>query len=301
MFERWIDKLFYNKLLAAFLLLLPLVLWLGIVYLGSLFTLLLQSFFHLDSFSGKIIYEFTLDNYYQLLKASNIDIFLRTLMMATIVTVFAVLVAFPIAYYMSFLATKTMKPLLYLGVMLPLWSSYMVKVYSWKLIMAKEGILTWILEKLGLSFLLDFILAIPIIGGPSLSFSYIGMFLVFLYIWLPYMILPIYAALERIPRNLLDASADLGATPGVTFFKIIVPLSLPGVVAGSIFTFSLTMGDYIIPSLIGNSSFFIGMAVYTLQGTTGNIPLAAAMSVVPIVVMIVYLNIAKKTGAFDAL
>ncbi|MCX7998375.1 MAG: ABC transporter permease, partial [Leptospiraceae bacterium] len=203
MFERWIDRLFYNKLLAAFLLLLPLVLWLGIVYLGSLFTLLLQSFFHLDSFSGKIIYEFTLDNYYQLLKASNIDIFLRTLIMATVVTIFAVLVAFPIAYYMAFLATKTMKPLLYLGVMLPLWSSYMVKVYSWKLIMAKEGILTWILEKLGLSFLLEFILAIPIIGGPSLSFSYIGMFLVFLYIWLPYMILPIYAALERIPRNLL--------------------------------------------------------------------------------------------------
>lgn len=301
MINRVIDKLFYNKILASFLLLSPLALWLGIVYLGSLFTLLLQSFFYLDSFSGKIVYQFNFENYLQLFKASNIDIFIRTILMAAVVTLFSIVVAFPIAYYMSFLASKRAKPFLYLGVMLPLWSSYMVKVYSWKLIMAKEGILTWILEKIRLSFVLETILAIPTIGGPSLSFSYIGMFLVFLYIWLPYMILPIYAALEKIPRNLIDASADLGATPSATFLKVILPLALPGVVAGSIFTFSLTMGDYIIPSLIGNSSYFIGMAVYTLQGTTGNIPLAAAMSVVPIVVMIVYLTIAKKMGAFDAL
>jgi putative spermidine/putrescine transport system permease protein len=301
MIDRLIDKLFYNKILAAFLLLLPLILWLGIVYLGSLFTLLLQSFFSLDSFSGKIVYEFNLDNYLQLFRTSNIDIFIRTLLMASIVTIFSVIIAFPVAYYMAFLAKKSMKPFLYLAIMLPLWSSYMVKVYSWKLIMAKEGILTWVFTKLGLMFLLDSLLSIPVIGGTSLSFSLLGIFIVFLYIWLPFMILPIYSSLERIPKNLIDASADLGGTPGVTFFRVILPLSLPGVIAGSIFTFSLTMGDYIIPSIIGNSSYFIGMAVYTLQGTTGNIPMAAAMSVVPILVMVIYLSIAKRLGAFDAL
>ncbi len=287
-----IDKLFFNKILASFLLLSPLLLWLGIVYLGSLFTLLLQSFFTV---------EFNLDNYAQLFKQSNIDIFMRTITMAGVVTIFSVIVAFPIAYFMSFLASKSWKPILYLGIMLPLWSSYMVKVYSWKLIMAKEGILMWFLEQLGLEHFLEWVLSIPVIGGSSLSFSYMGMFLVFLYIWIPYMILPIYSSLERIPKNLIDASADLGGTPGYTFWKVILPLSLPGVIAGSIFTFSLTMGDYIIPGIIGNSSYFIGMAVYTLQGTTGNIPMAAAFSIVPILVMIIYLTIAKKLGAFDAI
>jgi putative spermidine/putrescine transport system permease protein len=299
--NRLIDKLFFHKILASFLLLSPLMIWLGVVYLGSLFTLLLQSFFSIDSFSGKIIYNFSFENYAQLFKSSNIDIFIRTISMASIVTIFSIIIAFPIAYFMSFLASKSIKPILYLGIMLPLWSSYMVKIYSWKLILAKEGILIWVLTKIGLESALEWVLSIPIIGGPSLSFSYIGMFLVFMYIWLPFMILPIYSSLERIPKNLIDASADLGGTPGNTFFKVILPLSLPGVIAGSIFTFSLTLGDYIIPGIIGNSSYFIGMAVYTLQGTTGNIPLAAAFSIVPIIVMMLYLSIAKRLGAFDAI
>ncbi|MDX1957350.1 MAG: ABC transporter permease [Leptospiraceae bacterium] len=299
--KQFLDKLFYNKLLTSFLLLSPLLIWLGVVYLGSLFTLLLQSFFSLDSFSGKIIYEFSFENYTQLTRESNIDIFIRTILMSSIVTIVSVIIAFPIAYYMSFLAKSNWKPILYLGIMFPLWSSYMVKVYAWKLILAKEGILNWCLERIGLQAVLELILELPYIGGSSLSFSYIGIFLVFLYIWLPFMILPIYSALERIPKNLVDASMDLGATPLYTLFKVILPLSIPGVVAGSIFTFSLTMGDYIIPTIIGNSSYFIGMAVYTLQGTTGNIPLAASFSVVPIVVMGIYLRIAKKLGAFDAI
>jgi putative spermidine/putrescine transport system permease protein len=153
--------------------------------------------------------------------------------------------------------------------MLPLWSSYLVKVYAWKLILAKEGIVSWLAAELHLTWALEGLLAIPIIGGPSLSFSYIGTFLVFCYVWLPFMILPTQAALERVPGNLLEASADLGAEPQQTFRTVILPLALPGLVAGSIFTFSLTLGDYIIPQIIGNSSFFLGQAVYTLQGTAG--------------------------------
>jgi len=189
----------------------------------------------------------------------------------------------------------------YLAVMLPLWSSYLVKVYAWKLILAKEGILTWVFAQLHLGFVLDAILGIPVIGGNSLSFSFIGTFLVFLYIWLPYMILPIQAAVERVPVNLIDASADLGAPPLKTFRHVIFPLALPGIVAGSIFTFSLTLGDYIVPQIVGNGRLFIGQVVYTQQGTAGNIPLAAAFTVVPIVIMGLYLWGARKLGAFDAL
>jgi putative spermidine/putrescine transport system permease protein len=174
-------------------------------------------------------------------------------------------------------------------------------VYAWKLILAKEGIVTWFAERLHLGWLLDAILSVPVIGGPSLSISYIGTFLVFLYIWLPFMILPIVAALERVPASLIEASADLGATPRETFRKVILPLAVPGVVAGSIFTFSLTLGDYIIPGIIGSSRPFIGQAVYQLQGTAGNIPLAAAFTIVPIVIMAIYLTVARRFGAFDAL
>jgi putative spermidine/putrescine transport system permease protein len=217
------------------------------------------------------------------------------------VTIASAFIAFPIAYYAARHATGKWKALFYLGVMLPLWSSYLVKVYAWKLILAKEGILTWIFSKIGLGWLLDDILRLPVIGGNSLSVSYIGTFLVFVYVWLPYMILPTQAALERVPGNLLEASSDLGATPGQTFRTVVLPLALPGIVAGSIFTFSLTLGDYIIPQIIGSSRLFIGQAVYAQQGTAGNIPLAAAFSVVPIAIMAVYLWIAKRQGAFDAL
>lgn len=300
--DRFFTFLFYRKTLAILLLLSPLLIWLGIIYLGSLFTLLLQSFFSIDSFTGVIKREFTLESYYDLFSQStNWDIIIRTSSMASLVTIASAIIGFPIAYYMAMYAGPRLKPILYLGVMLPLWSSYLVKVYSWKLIMAKEGILTWFLDKLDIMYVLDAILALPVIGGSSLSFSYTGMFLVFVYIWLPYMILPIQASLERIPKTLLEASADLGGGPSQTFWKVILPLAFPGVVAGSIFTFSLTLGDYIIPTIIGNSSYFIGMAVYTHQGTAGNIPLAAAFSVIPILIMMLYLWAAKRLGAFDAL
>ena len=295
------SALYLHPKLLLLLLLAPPLLWLGVIYLGSLFALLLQSFFYIDDFSGNIVREFSLATYEQLFTRANADVFIRTTLMAAAVTIAAALIAFPIAYYMVRYASMKMKAALYLAVMLPLWSSYLVRVYAWKLILAKEGIVTWFAAQLHLTWLLDAVLAIPVIGGPSLSISYIGSFLVFLYIWLPFMVLPIVAALERVPASLTEASADLGATPGQTFRKVILPLAFPGVVAGSIFTFSLTLGDYIIPGIIGNSRPFIGQAVYQLQGTAGNIPLAAAFTIVPIVIMAIYLTIARRLGAFDAL
>jgi putative spermidine/putrescine transport system permease protein len=297
-----LSDLFWRRpaLLLA-LMLVPPLLWLGIIYVGSLIALLLQSFFSIDEFSGTINYELTLSTYGQLLNPANFDIIVRTVLMATIVTLASAVLAFPIAYYAARYATGKWKAFFYLGVMLPLWSSYLVKVYAWKLILAKEGILTWAFEKLHLTWLLDAILALPVIGGNSLSISYIGTFLVFVYVWLPFMILPVQAALERVPGNLIEASGDLGARPGQTFRHVLLPLALPGVIAGSIFTFSLTLGDYIIPQIVGSSRLFIGQAVYAQQGTAGNVPLAAAFSVVPIVIMGVYLWAAKRMGAFDAL
>ena len=295
------SALYLHPKLLLLLLLAPPLLWLGVIYLGSLFALLLQSFFYIDDFSGNIVREFSLATYGQLFTRANADVFIRTTLMAAAVTIAAALIAFPIAYYMVRYASMKMKAALYLAVMLPLWSSYLVRVYAWKLILAKEGIVTWFAAQLHLTWLLDAVLAIPVIGGPSLSISYIGSFLVFLYIWLPFMILPIVAALERVPASLTEASADLGATPQQTFRKVILPLAFPGVVAGSIFTFSLTLGDYIIPGIIGNSRPFIGQAVYQHQGTAGNIPLAAAFTIVPIVIMAIYLTVARRLGAFDAL
>ncbi len=295
------DLFFARPKLLTLVLLLPPLLWIGIVYVGSLFALLLQSFYSLDDFSGVIIHDFTLSTYAQLLENANIQIIVRTVLMSAVVTVACAIIAFPIAYYAARYARGWTKALFYLAVMMPLWSSYLVKVYAWKLILAKEGIVTWLAAKLHVSWVIDGLLAVPIIGGPSLSFSYIGTFLVFVYIWIPYMILPIQAALERVPTNYIEASADLGASSRQTFWTVIFPLALPGIIAGSIFTFSLTLGDYIIPQIVGNSRLFIGQAVYTLQGTAGNIPLAAAFTVVPMAIMGVYLWMAKRMGAFDVL
>ena len=295
------DAFWRRPRLLLLLMLLPPLLWLGIVYIGSLIALLLQSFFSIDEFSGLIDRQFTLKTYADLFQAANLDIIVRTVTMAALVTLAAAAVAFPIAYYAARYARGRWKALFYLAVMLPLWSSYLVKIYAWKLILAKEGILTWLLERLHLSWLLDAWLSLPYVGGNSLSVSFTGTFIVFVYVWLPFMILPVQAALERVPANLVEASSDLGATPGQTFRNVLLPLALPGIVAGSIFTFSLTLGDYIVPQIIGTSRLFIGQAVYAQQGTAGNIPLAAAFTVVPVVIMGFYLWGARRMGAFDAL
>jgi putative spermidine/putrescine transport system permease protein len=284
------------------LLLVPPLLWFGTVYLGSLFTLLWQSFYRIDDFTAQIVREPTLATYAQLVtQPANVDIVVRTVSMAIAVTIACVLIGLPIATYMARYASGRMKALFYVGVMLPMWTSYLVKVYAWRLLLAKEGIIAWFVGKLGLGGLLDAALTAPGIGGPSLSSSYIGMFLVFVYMWLPFMILPLAAALERVPDTLLQASADLGARPFQTFRTVTLPLAVPGIAAGSVFTFSLTLGDYIIPSVVGAPGYFIGMMVYVQQGTAGNIPLAAAFSVVPIVLVFLYLSVARRFGAFDAL
>lgn len=299
--RRLADTLWRHPRLLLLLMLAPPVLWLGVIYLGSLAALLVQSFFSIDEFSGLINYEFTLKTYRELLIPANLDILVRTVSMATAVTLAAIVVAFPIAFYAARYARGRWKAAFYIGIMLPLWSSYLVKIYAWKLVLAKEGILNWLFAKLHLTWLLEAYLSLPLIGGNSLSVSYTGTFLVFLYVWLPFMILPLQAALERVPVNLLEASADLGGSSRQTFRHVVLPLALPGVIAGSIFTFSLTLGDYIIPQIIGSSRLFIGQAVYSHQGTAGNIPLAAAFAVVPIVIMGFYLWMAKRAGAFDAL
>lgn len=297
-----ISSILFRKpgLITVLLLLLPMA-WLIVAYLGSLAALLLQSFYALDDFSGVVIHEFTLATYGHLFDEANIQIILRTLTMAAAVTVASAIIAFPIANYAARFARGKMKALFYLAVMMPLWSSYLVKIYAWKLILAKEGILSWVAGQLHGQWLIDAMLALPTIGGASLSFSYIGTFLVFVYIWLPYMILPIQSSLERVPSTLIEASADLGASKRQTFWNVIFPLAFPGVVAGSIFTFSLTLGDYIVPQIVGNSRLMIGQAVYTFQGNTGDIPLAAAFTVVAMLIMGIYLTMAKRLGAFDAL
>ncbi len=288
--------------LLVFLMLLPPILWLGIVYIGSLLALLFQSFYAIDEFSGVVDYStLTLKTYGELFRPSNFDIIVRTVTMSALVTLASAVIAFPIAYMAARYARGKWKALFYLAVMLPLWSSYLVKIYAWKLILAKEGILNWLFGSLHLTWLLDAWLALPIVGGNSLSISYTGTFLVFVYVWMPFMILPIQAALERVPVNLIDASSDLGGSPWQTFRHVIFPLALPGIIAGSIFTFSLTLGDYIIPQIVGSSRLFIGQMVYAQQGTAGNIPLAAAFTVVPIVIMGIYLWVARRMGAFDAL
>jgi putative spermidine/putrescine transport system permease protein len=299
--RRLSDLLYTRRGVLLLALLAPPLLWFGVVYLGSLFALLANAFFGLDDFTGQVVREFTLKNFVALADPANLDVARRSVTMAVLVTLACIAIGFPLAYTMARYATGAQKAALYIAVMLPLWSSYLVRLYAWKLLLAKEGALSWLAERLHLTWLLDGLLALPSIGGPSLSFSAIGTFVVFVYMWLPFMILPIQAAVERIPSSYIEASADLGAPPATTFWKVIFPLAMPGVAAGSIFTFALTLGDYIIPQVIGDSTNYIGQVVYKQQGVAGNVPFAAAFSLVPIVVIGVYLWIAKRLGAFDAL
>jgi putative spermidine/putrescine transport system permease protein len=295
------DALYRRRGLLILLLLVPPLLWVGAVYVGSLLALLANSFFRLDHFTGQVVREIGFGNFAALAQGANVDVVLRTVTMALAVTVACIVLALPIAWYMARYATGAKKALLYLAIMLPLWSSYLVRLYAWKLLLAKEGAISWALAELHLGWLIDALLAAPVIGGHSLSFSPLGTFIVFVYLWLPFMILPVQAALERVPASLVEASGDLGAHPATTFWRVVFPLAVPGIAAGSIFTFSLTLGDYIVPGVIGDSSMFIGQVVSLQQGTAGNVPLAAALSLVPIAVIALFLWGAKRLGAFDAL
>ena len=299
--RRLSDLLYTRRGLLLTALLAPVLLWFGIVYLGSLMALLANAFFRLDDFTGQVVREVGIGNFTALFEPANLDAARRTIGMAIAVTLACTVLAFPIAYYMARHASGWTKAGLYIAVMLPLWSSYLVRLYAWKLLLAKEGAVNWVAQQLHMTWLIEALLATPLIGGPSLSFSTMGTFVVFVYMWLPFMILPVMAAIERIPVSTLEASADLGASPAMTFRQVILPLAMPGVAAGSIFTFSLTLGDYIIPQVIGDSTLYIGQIVYRQQGVAGNVPFAAAFSLVPILVVGVYLWLAKRKGAFDAL
>jgi putative spermidine/putrescine transport system permease protein len=260
--------------------------WLVVAYLGSLAVLFAAAFWHLNDFTGEIEQGFSLENFDTLFTEEVYrSIALRTIGVAALVTVTDAILAFPIAFFMAKLASPRMKGLLIVAVLMPLWSSYLVKVYAWRTILAENGALNWMLDPIGLS--------VP-------DGDIFRIWLVMSYLWLPFMIIPIYAGLERIPNTLLSASDDLGAKPFTTFRRVILPLAFPAVVAGSIFTFSLTMGDFITPTLVSNTQF-IGNVVYTNVGVANNLPLAAAFALVPVVVMIVYLLIARRLGAFQEL
>ncbi len=299
--RRFSSLLYRRPNLYLALLLLPPLLWFGAIYLGSLLGLMWQGFYTFDDFTMAVTPDLTLGNFAALFQPANYDIILRTLYMAIAVTLGSALLAFPIAYYMARYTSGKTKAFFYIAVMMPMWASYIVKAYAWTLLLAKGGVAQWFVEQLGLTPLLQFILGMPGVGGSTLSTSHLGRWMVFVYIWLPFMILPIQASIERLPPSLLQASADLGAKPRQTFMQVILPLCVPGIAAGSIFTFSLTLGDFIVPQLIGPPGYFIGSMVYAQQGAIGNMPMAAAFTLVPIVLITIYLAIVKRLGAFDAL
>ncbi len=260
------------------------VAWLVVVYLGSLAILFANAFFTRDAFSGSTIYVPTLENFARLFEDPYPGITLRTLAMALAVTLSCAVLALPIAFFMARVVSPRFRSAMVVAVIVPLWASYLIKVYSWRLILSQDGLLNQMLAPFGLE-------------GPG--FGDIAVWLVFTYLWLPFMILPVYAGLERIPDSLLEASADLGGHAWLTFRRVILPLVLPAMVAGSIFTFSLTLGDYIAPAQV-STTIFIGNAIYGNFGA-GNLPLAAALSMVPLGIVLLYLWVARRLGAFEAL
>jgi putative spermidine/putrescine transport system permease protein len=270
-------------------LLLPPLGWMAVFYLAALAILFLSAFWGVDAFTGKLVHAWSFANFDTLIHEKTYrTIAIRTVVMAALVTLTDAIIAFPFAYFMARLAPARTRTVLFVLVLLPLWASYLGRIYAWRLILAQDGALNWSLGKIGL---------------PTVDIAYTNtaMWIVFSYVWLPFMILPVYAAFERIPDSYLEASRDLGARGWTTFRRVIFPLALPGVVAGSIFTFSLTLGDYITPELIGNKDF-IGNVVYrNVLGLTNNLPFAAAYATVPLLVMAVYLALARRTGAFEAL
>ena len=274
--------------LRATLTLSPPLAWFLVIYLASLVVMLLTAFWQVNPFTNILEHTWTLSNFQQLLSGTYLTIIGRTVGIAALVTVTDALIALPFAWYMARIASKRGRQLLYSAVLLPLWASYLAKVYAWIVILQKGGTLSWTLSKIGF-------------GAVNIGYSNTAMWLVFSYIWLPYMIVPLYGAMERIPGSLLEASGDLGARGWTTMRSVVLPLVLPGIVAGSIFTFSLTLGDFITPLLVGGSSSqFIGNVIYSNLGTAGNLPFAAALAIVPIVIMVVYLLGARALGAFEA-
>ena len=272
------------------LLLTPPLAWFVLIYLTSLVLLLITAFWTIDVFTTQIVQVWNVDNFRTILTEPAYRLIIgRTVALAALVTITDAVVAFPFAYFMARVASRRTQTLLFAAVLLPLWASYLARVYSWILILNHSGILNWSLQSIGLP-------------AANIGYTNVAMWVVFSYIWLPFMIIPTYAALERVPESLLEAAADLGAPRWRAVRDVVLPLAIPGVVAGSIFTFSLTLGDYITPILVGGAgSTFIGNVVYQNVGIANNVPFAAALAMVPVAIMAVYLLVAKRLGAFEAL
>jgi putative spermidine/putrescine transport system permease protein len=275
--------------LRALLTLSPPLAWFVVIYLASLLVMLLTAFWTVNPFTNTLEHTFSTANFTQLFTSTYLGIILRTVVIAAAVTVTDAIVALPFAYFMARVARARTQRLLFTAIMLPLWASYLAKVFAWIVILQKGGVLSWSVQKLGL-------------GPINIGYTNTAMWVVFCYIWLPFMVVPVFSAIERIPNSLLEASGDLGARNWRTLRSVLLPLALPGIVAGSIFTFSLTLGDFITPLLIGGTnSQLIGNVIYSNLGTANNLPFAAALAIVPIVIMIVYLSGARALGAFEAL
>lgn len=276
--------------LRSSLLLAPPLGWFVLIYLAALALLLVTAFWQINTFTTQIEQIWNLDNFRVILSDPTYRLIIgRTVTMAAAVTVTDAILAFPFAYYMARVASRRTQTLLFAAVLLPLWASYIARVYSWILILNHSGLLNWSLQSLGLP-------------AANIGYTYVAMWIVFSYIWLPFMIIPTYSAMERVPESLMEAAADLGARRWRAVRDVVLPLALPGVVAGSIFTFSLTLGDYITPILVGGAgSAFIGNVVYDSVGIANNVPFGAALATVPIAIMAVYLLGAKRLGAFEAL
>jgi putative spermidine/putrescine transport system permease protein len=267
----------------------PPLAWFLVIYLASLLVMLLTAFWTVNPFTNTLEHSFSTANFSQLFTSTYLTIILRTVLIATAVTVTDTVVALPFAYFMARVAKARTQRILFTAIMLPLWASYLARVYAWIVILQKGGVLSWSAQKLGL-------------GQVNIGYTNTAMWIVFSYIWLPFMVVPVYSAIERIPQSLLEASGDLGAGNWRTVRTVLFPLALPGIVAGSIFTFSLTLGDFITPLLVGGTnSQLIGNVIYSNIGTANNLPFAASLALVPIVIMIIYLSGARALGAFEAL
>ncbi len=267
----------------------PPLAWFLVIYLASLVVMLLTAFWTVNPFTNTLEHTWSTANFSQLFTSTYLSIILRTVVMAAAVTITDAIVALPFAYFMARVATARTQRILFTAIMLPLWASYLARVYAWIVILQNNGVLSWSMQKLGL-------------GSVNIGYTNTAMWIVFCYIWLPFMIVPVFGAIDRIPNSLLEASGDLGARNWRTLRSVLLPLALPGLVAGSIFTFSLTLGDFITPLLVGGTnSQMIGNVIYSNIGTANNLPFAAALALVPIVIMIVYLSCARALGAFDSI
>lgn len=276
----------HAKVRLALLLSAPLF-WLGLVYIAALVALLITAFWTVDSFTGEIIIDWNINNVTKVVSdALYHAVTLRTVGAALIVTLIDVVIALPIAFFMAKVASRGVQRALVIAILMPLWASYLVKAYAWRSILAQGGIIDWMLGP---------------VGGSSPGYGFEGAVLTLAYLWLPFVILPIYTALERVPDSLLDASSDLGAKTGSTFRHIVLPLIVPGIIAGSIFSFSLTLGDYIAVRIVGGATQMLGTLVYSNVGVANNLPLAAAISLIPLGIIFIYLGAVRRTGALDNL